>query len=135
MKRPSEIGFSTIEVIAAVAMIAVALIPIATLQTQIARGQARLEDARESTSAVQNAIAIVRTINPMQTPNGRRALSGGATLTWVSTPASPVRPSVNPPGFEVQLYRIRSDVQIQPGTSNTFEMDILGWRPVSQPTQ
>ena len=132
MKRMGEAGFSTLEVIAAVAIIAVALIPMASLQTQLARGGTRLVDAQETTSAVQNAMAIIRAVNPMLTPSGRRDTSDRTVLTWSSTPISPVRPSVTPAGFEVQLFRVHAEIARETGTVNSFEVDLIGWRPTSE---
>ena len=132
MKRRSETGFSTLEVIAAVAIIAVALIPIASLQTQLARGGTRLVDAQDTTRAVQNAMAIVRAVNPMRTPRGRRVLSDQNVLSWSSAPISPLRSSVNPAGFEVQLYRVSVEIAHGAGAVDTFEVDIVGWRPASE---
>lgn len=131
MKRRGENGFTTLEVIAAVAIIAVALIPIGALQAQLARGQARLSDARDTTSAVQNAVAIVRGVNPITAPTGRRALSERSVLTWTSAPISPLRPSVNPAGFEVQLYRVSAEVTYGADVVEAFEVDLVGWRATS----
>lgn len=131
MKRSGETGFSTLEVIAAVAIVAVALIPIASLQTQLARSQARLVDAQDTTSAVQNAMAMIRSINPMAAPSGRRVLSDQMVLSWTSTPSSPVRPSVNPMGFEVQLYSVHAEIAHGAGAVDRFDVDLVGWRATS----
>lgn len=125
----SERGFSTIEIIAAVAIVAIALVPISTLFGQLARGQARLEAAQAQSSAAHNSISLLRDINPMQTPSGTRRLDARTTLAWTSTPFSGVRQSVNPAGFEVRLYRISAEIRDGAGTS-TFQMELTGWRPL-----
>ena len=98
MKARFQTGFSTLEVIAAVAIIAVALVPIAALQSQLARNQARLAAMQEETSAVQNAMTLLREINPMLTPQGERRLDDRTALTWTSAPASPRAQTANPQG-------------------------------------
>lgn len=128
-----ERGFSTLEVIAAVAIIGIALVPIAALQAQLTRSQARLEEANADSTAVQNAMALLREVNPMLTPSGERRFSDGVILTWTSTPASPVRPSSNSPGFAVQLYRVSANVRRPAAPVTTLQVDLIGWRAVAEP--
>lgn len=128
MRARAETGFSTLEVIAAVAIIAIALVPIATLQIQLARSQARLAETHEQTTAVQNALAMLREVNPMTEPNGQRGLGGQTTLTWSSAPASALRQSVNPPGFDVQLYRVSGQIHGADGAVTALQLDLIGWR-------
>ena len=128
-----ERGFSTLEVIAAVAIVGIALVPIAALQAQLTRSQARLEEAHADSTAVQNAMALLREVNPMLTPSGERRFSDGATLTWTSTPASPVRASTNAPGFAVQLYRVSANVRRPGAPATTIQVDLIGWRTAAEP--
>lgn len=128
-----ERGFSTLEVIAAVAIVGIALAPIAALQAQLTRSQARLEEAHGDSTAVQNAMALLREVNPMLTPTGERRFSDGATLTWTSAPASPVRTSTNAPGFAVQLYRVHADIRRPGAPATTLQVDLIGWRAVAEP--
>lgn len=134
MKNRLETGFSTLEVIAAVAIIGIALVPIATLQTQLARSEARLAETHAQTTAVQNALAQLREVNPMLTPSGQRALSDRTTLTWTSAPVSGLRQSVNPPGFEVQLYRLTGQIRKDDDTVTAVQLDLVGWRRLSSET-
>lgn len=134
MRAWRESGFSTLEVIAAVAIIAIALMPIATLQTQLARSQARLAKAHAESTAVQNAMALLREINPMLTPAGEHRLDGRTTLNWTSAPVSSLRQSVNPPGFEVQLYRVSAAIRRPNAPDTTVQLDLIGWRSAIQPS-
>lgn len=131
MKKRFETGFSTLEVIAAVAIIGIALVPIAALQTQLARSEARLAETHTQTTAVQNALSLLRQVNPMLTPSGQRGLDDRTTLTWTSAPVSSARPSVNPPGFEVQLYRLSGQISRNGRAVTTVQLDLVGWRRLS----
>lgn len=133
MTRRRESGFSTLEVIAAVAIIAVALVPIMMLQTQLARSQARLDASHEQSTSAQNALALLRDINPMSTPTGRRRLDARTELAWSSTPISGVSQTVNPTGFEVQLYRVTGAIERDTLPLTTVEIDLIGWRAARDP--
>ena len=133
MRRRRESGFSTLEVIAAVAIIGVALIPIAALQVQLSRGQARLAEAHTESTDVHNAMALLRDVNPMLTPEGQRRLDDRTTLTWTSAPVSGLRQSRNPPGFDVQLYRVEGAIRRQNAPVTAVQIDLIGWRPSSTP--
>lgn len=132
MRSLRESGFSTLEVIAAVAIIAIALIPIATLQTQIARSQVRLAEAHAESTDVHNAMALLRDVNPMLTPEGQRRLDDNTTLTWTSAPVSSLRQSVNPAGFELQLYRVTGAIRDGDTSVTTVQIDLIGWRPATE---
>lgn len=126
----NQSGFSALEAIAAVAILAVALIPIASLQSQLARGYGRqLEEAARS-SAVHNSISLMRSINPMQTPSGTHQM-GQATMSWTSTPISPVQNSAQPAGFEVRLYRVEVEVSDR-DVASSYSLDLIGWRVVTE---
>jgi Tfp pilus assembly protein PilV len=127
-----ERGFSTLEVIAAVAIIGIALIPIIALQTQLTQSQVRLEQTQADSTAVQNAMALLREVNPMATPTGERHFSDSTTLTWTSAPASPLRPSANAPGFEVQLYRVTAAIHRPGAPLTTVRVDLIGWRATAE---
>ena len=128
MRGRFETGFSTLEVIAAVAIIAIALVPIAALQAQLAHSQARLAETHAETTAVQNALSQLREVNPMATPSGQRRLDDSTALTWSSAPASSLRQSVNPPGFDVQLYRVSGQIRRVDGAVTSVQIDLVGWR-------
>lgn len=120
-------GFSVLEALVAVAIVAIALIPLTGLQMQIVRSQARhLEDAERATT-IRNAVEFMRAVNPTRTPEGAAALGEGLTLRWNAEPISPPRPSVNAPGYTVQLFRVEVEAA-GPRASYTFSMEQLGWR-------
>lgn len=131
MRSHGESGFSTLEVIAAVAIIAIALVPIIGLQTQLTRNQIGLEQAHADAAAARNALALLRDINPMRTPEGSSRLDHRTTVRWTSAPVSPMRQSINPAGFEVQLYRMSAAIERGEAIVTTMQFDLVGWRPLS----
>jgi general secretion pathway protein I len=131
MRARRESGFSTLEVIAAVAIIGIALVPIATLQIQLSRGQARLTEAQTESTDVHNAMALLREVNPMLSPEGQRRLDDRTTLTWTSASVSGLRQSVNPAGFEVQLYRVDGAIRRENAPVTAVQLDLIGWRASS----
>ena len=128
MTKRTERGFSTLELIAAVAITAVALIPLAGVQAQLARDQARLSAQQRELTSVNNALAVLRGSNPMLNPQGSQQLDAETTVTWNSTPVSPPAPSVNPAGFVVRLYRVDAALQHRGEMVTSLQVDILGWR-------
>ncbi len=128
MRSRLESGFSTLEVIAAVAIIAIALVPIIGLHTQLSRSQIRLEEAHADSTAARNALALIRDINPMISPQGERLMDERTILRWTSAAASPLRQSVNPAGFEVQLYRVSATIERPNAPVTTMQVDLVGWR-------
>jgi|LNFM01.1.fsa_nt_gb type II secretory pathway component PulJ len=128
MTNRTERGFSTLELIAAVAITAVALIPLAGVQAQLARDQARLSAQQRELTSVNNALAVLRASNPMLNPRGSQQLDAETTLTWDSAPVSPLTPTVNPPGFVARLYRVDAALQHRGEMVTSLQVDILGWR-------
>jgi len=133
MSKQRERGFSTLEVIAAVAIIGIALVPIAALQTQLTRSQARLMDVHAESTAVQNAMALLREVNPTLMPTGERRLDDSTTLRWASAPLSAPQPATNAPQFEVRLYRVNATIQRPNAPVTTLAVDLIGWRAVHEP--
>lgn len=133
MKRAREHGFSVLEALFAVAILAIAIAPILAVQTQATREMGRLEKARVQASAEQNALALLKEINPMAEPEGAREIGGGQVLSWRATPLSYVRRSIGrdaPNGdFDVALYRFDATVRAADGARVTvFSVEQMGWR-------
>ncbi len=83
-------------------------------------------------STQRNALALVRDINPMATPQGEMAVSPGIELRWRATAISAVTRSVAYPAgdgdFDVALFRIDATVVRNQKPALTFSVDSLGWR-------
>lgn len=126
-------GFSLIEALVALAIASITLMAIFELQIQMARGQERAQRAIAQSAMQENALALTRTINPMERPDGAITLPGGETVRWVSTPKGqrvinagfPVGQGV----FEVQLYTMTVSIQpVGEPPPAPLVFDRMGWR-------
>ncbi len=132
-KRQSERGFSVLEAIAAIALIAVAFLPLLALQSQLARTALSIERAERVVTARKSALALLRVTNPAQKPTGSEQV-GEATLYWTAEPVGETRPVRDQSGgesrFVAQLYKVEARLSFADGQENTFEVDVIGWRAV-----
>jgi general secretion pathway protein I len=110
--RPAR-GFTLLEAIAALAILAAAGMAVFAAMSQSLQMVARADQARELDTALRNALAWSGRINPMTEPDGEAPL-GDWTLRWHSEPVEPPRdgatPSFQPGLYKVGLYRMRLEL-------------------------
>ncbi|GAM98293.1 hypothetical protein U91I_01926 [alpha proteobacterium U9-1i] len=132
IERHRERGFSLIETLAAVAIVAIALIPILGLEIQIQRNLIQQRHQVAALQAERSALAVLRDLNFSDTPNGQIRLGEGRTLSWRATPlSSTVRSTAFPRGdgnFDVTLWRVEAEVLGTDGVIAAVSLDKLGWR-------
>lgn len=136
MQRARQ-GFSLIEALVALAIAAMVLTAIFELQQQMARGQRRAADALEQVAAQENALALIRDVNPMEQPEGAIELPGGDVVRWTSTPKTEPRTNAGfPTGdgvFQVQLFTLTVQVERRNGRSPApLVFDRMGWRRMTE---
>ena len=134
-RSSSREGFSLIEALVALAIASMTLMAIFELQMQMARGQERAALAVEQVAVQENALALMRRVNPMETPQGSLDLSGGDRLNWTSEPLGQPRSNVGFPAgeglYEVQLYRLTVNLERAEGRAPApLVFERLGWRQV-----
>ena len=132
MSRVSLQGFSTIEVMVMVAIIALSLVPIMGVQSQVVRAYTSYKDHYAEMTLVSNSLELITRLNPYETPEGYLELDPRFVLRWKSSPLSqPVRSTGYPSGsgdFEVTLYRIDATIETSNGQEvSRFSVDQLGW--------
>lgn len=130
MKRVA--GFTLLEALVALAIAAMCLIPLMTLQRTYIDGQRRHEAALKRAEIEKNALVLLREINPTDQPEGAVTLPPDLTLSWTSTAISDLKTSTGFPAgdgpYSVQLYRLdaqvtRGDQKIAPD----FSVERVGW--------
>lgn len=133
MTRSDRAGFSLIEALVALAIAAMTLTAIFELQIQMARGQERAVEAMAQVTAQENAIALLRELNPMADPEGEIAIPDGDVIQWSSTPID--RPIVNAGfpsgngGFEVQRFTVEVRIDRREGRPPPpLSFQRMGWR-------
>ena len=136
MQRARQ-GFSLIEALVALAIAAMVLTAIFELQQQMARGQRRAADALEQVAAQENALALIRDVNPLEQPEGAIALPGGDVVRWTSTPKTEPRTNAGFPtgdgAFQVQLFTLTVQVERRNGRSPApLVFDRMGWRRMTE---
>ncbi len=80
-----EAGFSMLETIAALAILSMALIPILSLQSQLASGTARLDRQATRIRAIEVAESYLSIIDPYVTPEGSLNLGADWQMNWRSS--------------------------------------------------
>jgi len=140
MTREHSNGFSVIEALVAIAILAIALVPILALQAQATRDSTHESQIRSALTDQRNAMAILRTINPMQQPTGRIAISTTRFLSWSAAPLSRITPTVPRAGaetaFDTALYRLTVEIRNSHNARETsFVVDKLGWQAHAAPQQ
>ena len=131
--RPPQAGFSLLEAIVAMVVMATALLALyswlsaSTLGVTRAQAQARaLEDSR-------TALALMETINPLAEPSGRRQL-GDIEVAWESTEVAPRRTGTTRSGrpslFDVALYEVQVTVHRAGEPPHGFAVRRAGWEAV-----
>ncbi len=130
MRAKRQRGFSVIEAMAAVALVALAFVPLLVLQGQLTRAVLAAERAEIASRATANALARLEAANPMLVDRGEEDL-GDATMVWVATPISdrvPVRTNSGNVGrFATQMFRIEVTIAYDSGAVATFSVDKTGW--------
>ncbi len=87
-----EAGFTTLEALLAIALLGIALIPLLSFQSQIARGAIRLEGRAGQLIAEQVAHQYLSTLDYNAQPEGNLDLGGGWELAWTAQPEVPLQP-------------------------------------------
>lgn len=126
-------GFSLIEALVALAVAAMALLAIFSLQQQLAEGERRHTRTLELVALQRNALALTQDLNPTTEPSGSLRLAGGQTVSWTAEPLTAPRTNVGLPvgegAFEVRLYRVRVAITDARGVRlGGLDFDRIGWR-------
>lgn len=102
MTVPRQAGFSTLETLVAIAILAICLAPLLTYQAQLAASADRLKRVSELQSARRVATNYLMELSEVDLPEGRLELGGGWVLSWsAASLAGPTRARIGP-GLETR---------------------------------
>ncbi len=132
--RSRRAGFSLIEALVALAIAAMTLTAIFELQIQMSRGQERAARALRLVSDQENAIAMLRDVNPMERPDGVIELPEGAAVRWSSEPVGDAVIQAGFPfgqgGYRVQRFRLTVEIENPDGRNpRPLVFERVGWEP------
>lgn len=136
MNRRAQRGFSLLEAIVALAILASAGMVLFASMNQSVQMVQRAEASREADSALRNALAWMETVNPAQTPQGEQVL-GEVTLRWDSELVEPARDAMT--GYlqaglyQVGLYRMRLELSRDGERMAEIDLRRVGWLQVREP--
>lgn len=126
-------GFSLIEALVALAIASMTLMAIFELQIQMSRGQERATRAIEQVAVQENALALIKSINFTEQPEGRLEIPQGDIVSWTTQALTEPRQNVGylqgQGMFEVRLYRVTIDIERRQGRSPApLVIERMGWK-------
>ncbi|MGE0282445.1 MAG: prepilin-type N-terminal cleavage/methylation domain-containing protein [Rhodospirillaceae bacterium] len=105
MARRSTAGFTLLEAIVALTVMAAALIPLVTFIAQSADQLTRAGEANEQSLVQQSVLALMEPVNPMAEPEGTIPLDDEITVSWRSEAVVPP-PEGTLVGTQLNGYRL-----------------------------
>jgi hypothetical protein len=123
----------------AVAVLAIAILPLLDVQGQITRTYQRFVFEYERATVQRNALAVLREINARSHPEGRVELAADQVMTWTSQLiAGPILNAGYPTGdgvFLVSLYLIEARVERASWPEDIlFKIERIGWEKIVDTT-
>lgn len=138
LHRSPARGFTLLEAVVALAILAAAGLALFAAMSQSLQMVQRAQFARETDTALRNALAWTDQVNPMVEPEGEQAI-GGYLLRWTSEPVEPPRDGATgflAPGlYEVGLYRLRLELWRDGELAREATLNRAGYRQVREPAQ
>ncbi|WP_411834116.1 type II secretion system protein J [Pseudoxanthomonas mexicana] len=134
--RRDQCGFSLLEAIVALTILATAGLALFAAMNQSVQMASRAENARLADSALRNAMAWLETVNPAETPQGEQQL-GEARLRWHAELVEPARDAMTgymQAGlFQVGLYDVTLEVSQSGRPLAEVVVRRVGYRQVREP--
>lgn len=132
----SERGFTLIEVVVALLILATSGLMLFAWINQNLETASRLRDAQARAQLQIEGVAWLGLVNPMAEPQGERQ-QGDLNLNWTSTPVEAPRNEFDFggglfPRWEIGLYRVQATLRRgDSGLSVQWSQVIAGWRPAN----
>jgi len=129
-KPPRDAGFSVLEALVAMAVLASALLPLLALQGQFVKTTEALERNEQKLVMQDLAKAHISALNLDQTQAGEIIARYGS-IVWRAEPAAGPQPARDAGGFpsryQVTLYNAEFTINYNSGLTETITMQALGW--------
>ena len=125
MMRQNENGLSTIEVIAALLLFSIALLPIAQVQINAQRGSIIVNEAETKARLEQQALTYMKSVNVAVRPTGEHSFGDG-TIRWTSelvVPDAQIRLNQKTIGF----YNVQIELMKEERLLSSRTLQITGW--------
>ena len=131
----AEAGFSVLEALVAIAILAAALLPLLELQSQFARTAAAIERTEQRITLEDMALAHISALNIDQTPQGS-ILTPQGQITWAAKPAVDSRFARDNGGgrarYLMTLYNVEVILRLNSGAQEQLTLQAVGWRPTNR---
>lgn len=124
----SERGLSTIEVIAALLLFSIALLPLVQAQLNAQRGALIVSDIEATSQLERQALNYLESVNFARQPTGQYSFGDGS-LRWRAGLIAPDAELVRVTD-RVGLYRVEVDLIINETVVSQRVLHSVGWRPV-----
>lgn len=131
-RSQASAGFTLLEAIVALTVMALALIPLITFIAQSSDQLMRAADANERSIVSQSVLALMDPINPMAEPEGTLPLDEEISVSWRSEAI--VQPNEGAivgtllPGFRVGFYGVNVTVTRAERPWFEFQMRKVGYQ-------
>lgn len=125
-------GMTLIEVLVAVAVMSIVLIPVIALQGQISRSHARNQERYAQATLERNMMTLLRDLNPMIDGEGEIEFEDRHSMTWKSVAISDIVPNAQYPSgngaFQIGLYEVEVALR-SPDGQDILKMSVerVGW--------
>lgn len=131
MRRPSaERGFTIVELLAALAILAFGIHALINLKLALHERQSRQLDQLNAITLEGNALALLRRVNPVSEPTGKRTLGRSATLTWNARPTGRTARQLSWAGREtpgrLTIYSVEYNVTDRGALITRSSIELLG---------
>lgn len=83
-RRPGQEGFTLLEAIVAITIIALTLLPLVSYIGQAANQLERAADSNDRSLVMQSALALMTPVNPLLEPEGNLPLDQDVSIAWQS---------------------------------------------------